>query len=224
MKEACRQARVPRGRLPEGFGAASPTMFVNLSARQFRHPGLVEEVAEALREAELDPGALALEITEGAVMQNVPAVRRALRDLRKLGVLLAIDDFGTGFSSLTRLRRLPADTLRIDRAFVAPLGRDAGSLAIVRAIVALAHDLGMMVAAEGVETAEQAAMLRAVGTDLGQGFYFAPPLPGEAITDLLAHDARLPEGRGIETGTGTGELSVETAQHELSRGGRGRAA
>jgi len=219
LREACRQAREWTD-----VSAERPSLVcVNLSVRQLREAGLVAEVARALEDACLDPGRLELEITEGAVMQKVPAVRRALRDLRKLGVLLAIDDFGSGFSSLARLRGLPADTLKIDRAFVAPLRRDAASLVIVRAIVALAHDLGLMVAAEGVETAEQAAMLRAVGTDLGQGFYFAPPLPGEAITDFLARDARLPEGRGVETGTGTGELSVETAQHELSRGGRGRA-
>ncbi len=122
MKEACRQARVPRGRLPQGFGAASPTMFVNLSARQFRHPGLVEEVAEALREAGLEPGALALEITEGAMMEDPPEAVGTLEGLKALGVRISVDDFGTGYSSMSYLKRFPVDHLKVDRSFVAGLG------------------------------------------------------------------------------------------------------
>ncbi len=198
LREACRQARQWQDLRRGG----TPLVSVNLSARQLREAGFVAEVAEALEASGLDPDCLELEITESVAMRATPEVRRALRDLRKLRVRLAIDDFGTGFSSLSRLRQLPVDALKVDRSFVAGLGRDTGSLAIVRAVVALAHDLGLVVTAEGVETAEQGAMLCALGVDLGQGFHFARPLPGEALGELLARGVRLPEGAGAGGGGG----------------------
>ncbi len=198
LREACHQARQWQDHRRGG----APLVSVNLSARQLREAGFVAEVAEALEASGLDPECLELEITESTAMRATPEVLRALRDLRKLRVRLAIDDFGTGFSSLSRLRQLPVDVLKVDRSFVAGLGRDTGSLAIVRAVVALAHDLGLVVTAEGVETAEQGAMLCALGVDLGQGFHFARPLPGEALGELLARGARLPEGAGAGGGVG----------------------
>ena len=179
---------------------------MNLSVRQLQEAGFVAEVLEALEASGLGPDCLELEITESVAMTAVPDVRRALRDLRKLRVHLAIDDFGTGFSSLGRLRELPVDALKVDRSFVAGLGRDPGSLAIARAVVTLAHDLGMVATAEGIETAKQGAMLRALGVDLGQGFYFARPLPGDALADLLARGARLPERAGAGGGANAGRV------------------
>ncbi|CAA9562996.1 MAG: diguanylate cyclase/phosphodiesterase (GGDEF & EAL domains) with PAS/PAC sensor(s), partial [uncultured Thermomicrobiales bacterium] len=116
----------------------------------------------------------------------------------KLGVGVAIDDFGTGFSSLGRLHELPVDALKIDGSFAARLGRDRGSLPVVRGVTGLAHDLGMAVTAEGIETAGQAEQLRVLGVDYGQGYYFARPLPGAEVAALLTRVARLPDGAGAE--------------------------
>ncbi len=158
------------------------------------------EVGRALEESGLEPGCLELEITESAAMTDAPATMRALRALRKLGVRLAIDDFGTGYSSLGRLHWLPFDTLKVDGSFVGRLGRGAGSTAIVRAVTTLAHDLGLEVTAEWVETPEQAAQLLELGVDRAQGFHFAPPLGGKAVAELLARTDRLPEGHGAADG------------------------
>ncbi len=207
LREACRQARAWSDAAP-----LHPALVcVNVSARQLREPGFVAEAVAALADAGLDAGCLELEITESTVMWDVPEVRHALRDLHTLGVALAIDDFGTGHSSLARLRRLPVDALKIDRSFVAGLGRDPGNLAIVRAVTVLAHELGLTVTAEGVETAEQAAMLRALGVDRAQGYHFARPLVDEAVGELLAREARLPERAGAAGGAsahGMPEASV----------------
>ncbi len=142
---------------------------VNLSAREFGHPGIVGEIARILREAGLDAGGLELEITESAVMTDTEAVAATLRELEALGVLLAIDDFGTGYSSLAYLKRFPISTLKIDRSFVAGLDRDPEDTAIVGAVLGLGRALGLRVVAEGVETAEHVAALRALGCALAQG-------------------------------------------------------
>ncbi len=130
---------------------------VNLSARQFAQSNLVERVAAILDEAGLPPDALEVEITESVVMdQSEDSVGR-LRDLRRLGVQLVLDDFGTGYSSLSYLRRLPLDTIKIDRSFVSGLGgADAADLPIIQAVISLAHGLGIDVVAEGIETADAA--------------------------------------------------------------------
>jgi diguanylate cyclase (GGDEF)-like protein len=180
LGEACRQARAWQDALPE-----PPVVAVNLSPRQFQQPGLVEDVAEALRTTGLAPHLLALEITEGAMIADADEAVATLRQLKGLGVRLVIDDFGTGYSSLTYLQRLPVDQLKVDRQFVAGLGHDAGDAAIVTAVVGLARTLGLGVVAEGVETAEQAVRLRELGCSLGQGFYFGRPQSAEALTALL---------------------------------------
>ena len=145
---------------------------VNLSARQLQDPGLVDEVAGILRRTGLDAGRLVLEVTESLVMQDPDQTIQRLRALRALGVGLAIDDFGTGFSSLSYLRTLPVDTVKIDRSFIADLDRAAGA-ALVQGIVELAHSLGLAVVAEGIETPEQADALQRFGCDFAQGFHFA---------------------------------------------------
>jgi diguanylate cyclase (GGDEF)-like protein len=180
LGEACRQARAWQETV-----AAPPAVAVNLSPRQFQQPGLVEDVAEALRASGLPPRLLSLELTEGAMVADADEAVAILRQLKGLGVGLAIDDFGTGYSSLAYLQRLPVDRLKVDRRFVAGLGRDAGDDAIVEAVVGLAHTLGLGVVAEGVETAEQAARLRELGCRLGQGFYFGRPQSAEAVRALL---------------------------------------
>jgi diguanylate cyclase (GGDEF)-like protein len=180
LDEACRQGATWQAMLP-----TPPVVAVNLSPCQFQYPGLVDDVGEVLRATGLRPDLLALEITEGAMIGTVGEAMATLRQLKGLGVKLAIDDFGTGYSSLAYLQRLPFDQLKVDRQFVAGLGRTTGDEAIVTAVVGMAGTLGLAVVAEGVETAEQATWLRAVGCPLGQGFYFGRPQPAIALTALL---------------------------------------
>lgn len=163
------------------------TLAVNLSAKQFAQPDLVELVRQVLRETGLPAAALKLELTESALMEDPESALTAMRRLKALGVSLAIDDFGTGYSSLSYLQRFPVDVLKIDRSFVRDLPReDADSRALVRAIAALADSLRMSIVAEGVETREQLDMLVALGCQAVQGFYFHPPLPVADLAELLA--------------------------------------
>jgi diguanylate cyclase (GGDEF)-like protein len=161
------------------------TVSVNLSARQFRQPDLVEEIARVLQETELPPHCLMLEITESTVMDDISATVAQLEALKKLGVLLAVDDFGTGYSSLAYLERFPLDCLKVDRAFVSRVGERGERLAIVQAICNLGYALGMRVTAEGLETGGQVSQLRRIGCRAGQGYYFSRPLPADEMTLLL---------------------------------------
>ena len=156
---------------------------VNLSLRQFYQQDLVQRVADILFETDLEPQYLILEITESIAMQE-DAAARILHDLRKLGVCIAMDDFGTGYSSFKQLRYFPIHHLKIDQAFIQDLDSDNGE-AIVGAIIALGHNLGTEIVAEGVETEAQAVALKRLGCDLLQGYFYARPQPEEAITDLL---------------------------------------
>lgn len=185
LEKACRQAKVWQEQYPDG---QLLVMCVNLSARQFQHLGLAQDIARVLRETGLDPRYLRLEITESVLMKEAGATLSVLEELRKLGVSLAIDDFGTGYSSLSYLKRFPADYLKIDRSFVAGIGKDPENATIVSSIITLAHALGMQVIAEGVETAEQATRLRRMGCDLAQGNYFSEPLTADAADELLARN------------------------------------
>jgi diguanylate cyclase (GGDEF)-like protein len=194
LEKACRQARAWREQWP----GERLVMSVNLSPRQFADPGLVQSIAAVLRETGLEPSALELEITETAVMDRSEAGMRALGELRALGVRLVLDDFGTGYSSLAYLRHLPLDTIKIDRSFVTELDEADRNVAIVQAVLSLAHGMGISVVAEGIETRRQAARLRELGCDLGQGYLWARPLSGPAATDLLATSPaqrRLPNSR-----------------------------
>ncbi len=182
ITEACRQLQEWRA-----AGVVTPlVMSVNLSARQLQHLHLVDDVAHALEETRIDPGALRLEITETVVMQEAPSTLAKLEALKKLGVRLAIDDFGTGYSSLGYLKRFPVDTLKIDRSFVNGIGRDVEDTAIVRAVITVAKSLGLAVTAEGIENDGQLTELRALGCDRGQGYLFAKPISGDRIPELLA--------------------------------------
>jgi len=166
---------------------------VNLSGRHFSRPQVVEQVRQILHDADLAPAALKLEVTEGTLMQNTELAQEILGELRELGVRLCLDDFGTGYSSLSYLNRFPIDVLKVDRSFVGGLDRVASSdHRIVESIVQLARQLGMEVVAEGVETAAQRDLLAAMGCDLGQGYFFARPLPFDAIPAVV-RAAALPD-------------------------------
>jgi predicted signal transduction protein with EAL and GGDEF domain len=186
IEEACRQLRAwdlaHRERQPLAIA-------VNLSARQLRDPDLVGDVDRALHACGLAPARLRLEITEDVLVEDTAAAAAALVRLKALGVGLAIDDFGTGYASLGYLKRLPVDMLKIDRSFVEGLGREERDSAIVQGVLSLAGNLRLEVTGEGIETAEQLERLRALGCDLGQGFYFARPLTAERVSELLAGEA-----------------------------------
>jgi EAL domain-containing protein (putative c-di-GMP-specific phosphodiesterase class I) len=172
IREACLQAKewhkVMNGR---PFHLA-----VNLSVRQFSSSNLLEFVRNALKEADLDPKILQLEITESLVMHDMEGSIRVLKGLKDLGVRIALDDFGTGHSSLVYLKRLPVDVLKVDRAFVEEIAKSDQDAAIARTIITLADSLGLEVIAEGVETVAQMKQLRKGGCSKMQGYLFSTPL------------------------------------------------
>jgi diguanylate cyclase (GGDEF)-like protein len=184
LETACRQARAWREQDP----TSNLVLSVNLSGRQFGHPDLLGAVLAILDRTGLPPSALELEITESVAMEESEATMRTLRALRDVGVRLVLDDFGTGYSSLAYLKRLPLDSIKLDRAFIADLGVHDANIPIVSAVVALAHGLGIDVVAEGIETVEQRVLLESLGCDRGQGFLYAPPLPAEAAAAYLSRD------------------------------------
>ena len=182
LEEACRTLRRWQHR-PGGQGLK---MAVNLSARQFSQPDLVRRIRAILTRTQIYPGTLELEITERVILQHSTPVLDTLGRIKALGVQLHVDDFGTGYSSLSYLHRLPLDALKIDRSFVS--GADAGSLQIVRTIVAMAQALGVAVVTEGIETAELLDELRTLRCEYGQGFFFSRPVAAEEIEALFATD------------------------------------
>ncbi len=184
LREACAEARRWRDAGADGLIVA-----VNVSARQLLQPDLVDVVSSALAASGVGGGALCVEITESAVMQRGPDTARTLAALKALGVTIAIDDFGTGYSPLAHLGHYPIDVLKIDRRFVTGIARMPREAAVAAAVISLAHALGLTTVAEGVETAEQLAVLADLGCDLCQGFLFAPPEPPEAAR------ARISAGR-----------------------------
>ncbi len=181
LRAACVQAREWQGVCPHPL-----RMAVNVSARQLRDPGLIDDVADALRETGLEPGLLEIEITETATLSTPGHADAVLHRLREMGVSVSLDDFGTGYSSLSQLRRLPIDRLKIDRSFVAELPGDESSAAIAGAVVDLANAMGLGVVAEGVETAQQLEFLQARGCHEVQGFLFCRPLPADECRGVLA--------------------------------------
>lgn len=162
------------------------TLRVNVSPVQLAARGFVQNVVDTVDEFGLRPSTLCLEITERAVVQNIETTRRTLAELREAGVKIAIDDFGTGYAVLSHLKDLPVDTLKIDTVFVRELGVNAGDLAIVRAIIALAEAFGLQVVAEGVETSAAALTLMRHGCHRAQGFLFSRPVPGAVAESMLA--------------------------------------
>jgi len=181
MQTACEQAQAW-----SDSGLPPIRMAVNVSGRHFHQGRLSETVADVLWRTGLDPRRLEVEVTESVAVEEEHDHRQALEDLRTLGVGVAIDDFGTGYSVLSRLRYFPLDRLKIDRAFVAELPGKAADGAIVVAMIAMSHALGLEVVAEGVETAAQRDFLAQSACDLGQGYLFARPLVPAAVAELLA--------------------------------------
>jgi diguanylate cyclase (GGDEF)-like protein/PAS domain S-box-containing protein len=166
-------------------GAEPSRVAINVSARQLLDPNLIDIVRDALEDGAFPADRLELEITESAVMSDLAGAKRAVAEVKKLGVSFALDDFGTGYSALSYLKHFPVDALKIDRAFVRDLPSDRGDAAIVSAIVGLGHALNLRVVAEGVETAAQAALVRRLGCDEQQGFYYAQALPPEEFAALV---------------------------------------
>lgn len=158
---------------------------VNLSSRQFRQKGLAELIGSLLQDIGLDPCCLELELTEGTAMQNPEEAAAILQALKNTGIHISIDDFGTGYSSLSYLKKFPLDTLKIDQSFVRDITTDPNDAAIVQAVIAMAHGLGLKVLAEGVETREQAAFLHLHKCDMAQGYYFGRPMPADAFYNLI---------------------------------------
>lgn len=165
---------------------------VNISPRQFQSPSLADTVAAVLAETGLAPERLELELTEGVLLHNPENTIANMDRLSAMGVRLSIDDFGTGYSSLTYIKRLPIDQLKIDRSFVRDIPGDEDDAAIATAIIAMAHNLKITVVAEGVETLEQLAYLRAHRCDFMQGNYYSPPLPNAEFVALMRERRQLP--------------------------------
>ena len=180
VRESCRQARAWQLE-----GLPPLRVAVNLSAFQFRHGNLLQMIREALQAAQLEPRFLEVEITESALMSDPEESVTILEQLSRMGVVVSVDDFGTGYSSMSYLRRFPIDKLKIDRGFIAELISRADDASIVRAIVSLAHSLRLKVVAEGVETSEQLNVLRSLGCDQYQGFWFSPAVPATQFAALL---------------------------------------
>jgi diguanylate cyclase (GGDEF)-like protein len=185
MRAACAQTRAW-----QDSGLGRLRIAVNISARHFQQKDFLDRLVEILGETRLDPTCLELELTETSIMENTESAVRVLTQLRKLGVRVAIDDFGTGYSSLSYLKRLPIDTVKLDRSFVMGATTDPDDAALVMAIVTLAHNLKLRVIAEGVETEEQAVFLRLLRCDEAQGFLFGKPMPHEVFESSRALDPR----------------------------------
>jgi diguanylate cyclase (GGDEF)-like protein len=188
LAQSCNQWRRWRDLFPD-----EPPIYVsvNLSLRQLHHPELVEDIARTVLSTEMDPSYLKLEITESVLLTDAPAALGTLSQLEEMGIKLAIDDFGTGYSALSYLKLLPVQSVKIDQSFVQNLETDDTNPLIVQAIITLAHDLGLDVTAEGVETRGQFEFVRDLGCDRGQGYFLAEPLPQEvALATLESHLGR----------------------------------
>jgi predicted signal transduction protein with EAL and GGDEF domain len=190
LREACRtlcnwQKAFPRDK--------PLTVSVNVSARQFSQPDLVQQIRQIIEETGVDPATVTLEITESVTMSDAEHAIRVLSQLREIGVRFSIDDFGTGYSSLSYLHRLPLDILKIDRSFISAMSEGGESLSIVRTIMRLAKDLGIDVVAEGTETIAQLDHLSALDCEFGQGYYFSRPLDASGIRELLKTPGRFSE-------------------------------
>ena len=182
MEAACAQLQ----KWHRQFADTAPFVSVNISGRQFAQPDLVEHVSRILLRTGLKPSTLKLELTESVVMDRVEESIKVLLSLKALQLTLGIDDFGTGYSSLSYLHRFPLDTLKIDRSFVMRMESPGSTGELVRTIVALGHNLGMDVVAEGIETDAQSKQLRALRCEYGQGYFFSKPIPAFAAEALLA--------------------------------------
>lgn len=188
---ACIQLREWQRQFPQIEGLS---VSVNLSVKQLADPALVQKIETIVASTHIRPGTLKLEITESAIMDDLDTMRRLLGQLKTLNVQLWMDDFGTGYSSLSCLHQFPLDGIKIDKSFIQSMKERQDLTAVVMAIVALSHHLNMPIVAEGIETEDQLVQLQALECDIGQGYYFARPLPvdeaGQFIADFIARDGR----------------------------------
>lgn len=204
LHESCRQMREWQSSSPH----KALTISVNLSANQFAQPDLIGQVKNILGETGLEAKYLKLEITESVVMKNAEIATAMLKQLCSLGVHLSIDDFGTGYSSLSYLHRFPVKTLKIDRSFIGRMGQGGENSEIVRTINTLANNLGMEVVAEGVETADQLAQLKAIRCNLGQGYLFSRPLDPKAASAFIQDHPTFVPAALIEEGLIQSQLDL----------------
>lgn len=187
LKEACHQARLWQ------LAGYDLRVAVNVSSLQFSHPGFVQEVADTLGASGLSPSSLELELTESVMAGDQHQVAGVFVSLKALGVQLAIDDFGTGFSSLSYLKNFPLDRLKVDQSFVRSMQpQDASSLSVVQAVIELANAFSLVAIAEGVETLEQAMLLRQMGCEECQGFLCARPMPAEDLLQMIRQNPVCP--------------------------------
>lgn len=198
LEQACHQLR-----LWQQLEGAALSMSVNVSALQLTDGRLVDLVKRVLRESSIARGSLKLELTESAVMADPEHAMAIFWQIKDLGVRLSLDDFGTGYSSLSHLRRLPIDTLKIDRSFVSQLDRHVDKRQIAEVVIMLARALGLEVVAEGVETEEELSILRALGSDFVQGYYFFKPLTADAAGQALAAQRGKPAAASVPGRSGT---------------------
>ncbi|WP_026793938.1 MULTISPECIES: EAL domain-containing response regulator [Planktothrix] len=183
LSESCHQLRTWQQQ-----NSIDPNLFVsvNLSVKQFAQPNLLEQIDQVLEHSQLSPDCLKLEITESAIMDNHQDVATILKELRKRRILISIDDFGTGYSSLSYLHSFPVDTLKIDKSFVQRLNLTSENIGLIPVIISLAKTMNMNVVAEGIELVDQLKILRELDCGFGQGYFFAKPLPGEELINLLS--------------------------------------
>lgn len=186
LQQACRQAKLWQ----EEFGRRVPVA-VNLSARQFRDIDIAQSIVRILDQTGLSPDLLELELTESMLMNDTNRVLHTLDILKDIGIRLAVDDFGTGYSSLSYLKGFPLDYLKVDRSFVTDIPGDQNDKALVQAIIGIAHNLGLKVIAEGIETIEQLEFMLTKDCDEIQGYYFSKPLPADEVTAMLKEGRRL---------------------------------
>ncbi|HJP94035.1 MAG TPA: EAL domain-containing protein [Pyrinomonadaceae bacterium] len=186
LRTACAQSKAW-----QEAGLTPMRLSVNFSARQFQQPTFIADVSQILKETNLDPRWLELELTESSIMKDPEQAIEKLHELKLMGIKVAIDDFGTGYSSLNYLKRFPIDTLKIDRTFVADVCKHQHDRSIVRAIINLGHALDLTVIAEGVETKQQLQYLSALECDVVQGFLFSKPLSKAAFEELLMEQTRV---------------------------------
>ncbi len=187
---ARQSCRMSKDLAAAGFGNLQ--VAINVSPKQFSDPDLVSSIASILKEEALDPSLLELELTEGLLLEATEDTRQQLDSLKKLGLSLAMDDFGTGYSSFSYLKKFPIDVIKIDRSFIRDIPDDEDDMEITSAVIAMAHNLKLKVVAEGIETAAQLAFLRRHRCDVGQGYLFDKPIPGEELIQKLQRYPRGP--------------------------------
>lgn len=182
LREACQQMKKWQQQFPE---AKSLIMNVNLSARELEQKDLISQIKKALKESEINPSCLKLEITESVIMNNAEQAIKTVKELREMGIRVSIDDFGTGYSSLSYLHRFPIDTLKVDRSFINRIGTEGEHSEIIQTIIKLASNLGMDVIAEGVESEEQLDFLKSMNCEFAQGYYYSKPVDSLAAFEMV---------------------------------------